>query len=69
MSGFCEYSSSGIRKRPLWQGAIGAEAQIVEIDAGSEFKTLVILLPNSKTRTLTLRNAEFAGELKNQFTR
>ncbi len=28
-----------------------------------------ILLPNSKIRISTLRDAEFAGELKNQFTR
>jgi len=32
----------GIRKRVLWQGANGAEAQIVEIDAGAAFTTLDI---------------------------
>jgi hypothetical protein len=32
----------GIRKRVLWQGANGAEAQIVEIDAGATFTTLDI---------------------------
>jgi anti-sigma factor ChrR (cupin superfamily) len=32
----------GIRKRILWQGANGAEAQIVEIDAGATFTTLDI---------------------------
>jgi len=32
----------GIRKRILWQGANGAEAQIVEIDAGATFITLDI---------------------------
>ncbi len=30
----------GIRKRILWQGADGAEAQIVEIDAGAAFTSL-----------------------------
>jgi len=30
----------GIRKRILWQGENGAEAQIVEIDAGAKFATL-----------------------------
>ncbi|HEV8157627.1 MAG TPA: cupin domain-containing protein [Pyrinomonadaceae bacterium] len=32
----------GIRKRILWQGANGAEAQIVEIDEGATFTTLDI---------------------------
>ncbi|MDQ3321493.1 MAG: cupin domain-containing protein [Acidobacteriota bacterium] len=32
----------GIRKRILWQGANGAEAQIVEIDAGAIFTVLDI---------------------------
>ena len=30
----------GIRKRDLWQGADGAKAQIVEIDAGATFPGL-----------------------------
>ncbi|WP_283744671.1 cupin domain-containing protein [Sideroxydans sp. CL21] len=30
----------GIRKRILWQGANGAKAQILEIDAGAKFTTL-----------------------------
>lgn len=33
-------STPGIRKRILWQGANGAEAQIVEIDAREIFSTL-----------------------------
>ena len=30
----------GIRKRDLWQGADGAKAQIVEIDAGAVFPSI-----------------------------
>ena len=35
----------GIRKRVHWQGANGATAQILEIDAGAKFKTLDIHSP------------------------
>ena len=35
----------GIRKRILWQGANGAKAQILEIDAGAKFTTLDIHSP------------------------
>lgn len=35
----------GIRKRVLWQGANGALAQILEIDAGAKFTSLDIHTP------------------------
>ncbi len=41
----------GIRKRILWQGANGAEAQIVEIDAG-QLLPLSIYTPPVRKRSL-----------------
>ena len=35
----------GIRKRILWQGANGAKAQILEIDAGAKFTRLDVHAP------------------------
>ena len=35
----------GIRKRLLWQGASGAKAQILEIDAGAKFTRLDVHAP------------------------
>lgn len=35
----------GIRIRVLWQGANGAKAQILEIDAGAKFTSLDIHTP------------------------
>jgi anti-sigma factor ChrR (cupin superfamily) len=35
----------GIRKRILWQGANGAKAQILEIDAGAKFARLDVHAP------------------------
>jgi len=37
--------SPGIRKRILWQGANGAKAQILEIDAGAKLNRLDVHAP------------------------